>query len=155
MILCCKECINASLDSAARMSLVPNWCTWTSADLSGVSPAGTRVEYDLKYLFLLIMCNNSVMGPHPRSTHDLHTAFPEAKEKLLSSNSLVKILYITCMSEWQYCTNGCTFVIFVKKKETKKMTKENKSEFTYVNLLLSSVNCTSVIPDKWMFLLSE
>lgn len=91
----------------------------------------------------------SVMEPHPRSTCDLHTAFPEAKLKLLSSNSLVKILYITRMSEWQYCTNGCKFVIFVKKKkETKKTAKENKSEFTYVNLLLSSVNCTSVIPDK-------
>jgi len=80
--------------------------------------------------------------------HDLHAAFPEAKENLLSSNLLVKILYITRMSEWQYCTNGCTFVTFVKKKKKQKRTRENKSEFTYVNLLLNSVNCTSVIPDK-------
>lgn len=64
------------------------------------------------------------MGPHPRSTYDLHTAFPEEKEKLLSSSSLVKILYITRMSEWQYCTNGCTFVIFVKKKKQKRQQKK-------------------------------
>lgn len=73
MILCRKKHINATLDSAARMSLVlgtklsPH-CNWASADLSGVALAGTRVEYDLKYLLLLIMCYNSVMGPHPRST---------------------------------------------------------------------------------------
>lgn len=129
MILCCKMYINATLDSADRMSLVRGTklsphCKWASADLNGVAPVGTGVEYDLKYLLLLIMCNNSVMGPHPRSTHDLHTAFPEAKEKLLSSNSLVKILYITRMSEWQYCTNGCTFVIFVKKKKQKRRQKK-------------------------------
>lgn len=124
MILCCRKYTNATLDSAAKMSLVVGTklsphCKWASADLNGVAPAGTGVEYDLKYLLLLIMGNNSVMGPYPRSTHDLHIASPEAKEKLLSSNSLVKILYITCMSEWQYCTNGCTFVIFVKKRNKK------------------------------------
>lgn len=85
----------------------------------------TSVELHLLALGLNMTLNTNffslcAMGPHPRSTHDLHTAFPEAKEKLLSSNSLVKILYITCMSEWQYCTNGCTFVIFVKKKRNKK-----------------------------------
>lgn len=51
-------------------------------------------------------------------------------------------MYKKSMTEWQYCTNGCTFVTFVKKFKTLKY------EFTYVNLPLSSVNYTLVITDK-------